>query len=170
MLNSACVYVVDDDQAVRDSLQWLLESAGLLVKTYETAGAFLEKAGKELLSCIGCVVAEARLPVISGIDLQSRLQLLGIAIPVLMVTGYGEVAEAVAAMKAGAVDYIEKPFADRVLVDQVCNVLQSEQRRQETGSQAHRGSRSQVSVRLLGAAPFVREAARPGDRSVALHV
>jgi len=115
------VYVVDDDQAVRDSLCWLVESVGLHVKTYTSGQAFL-------LECqetppVGCLIVDVRLPGISGLELQDRLRSLGIYLPTIVITGHGDVPVAVRALKAGAIDFIEKPFSDQTLLDRVREAL-----------------------------------------------
>ncbi|MFI4861612.1 MAG: response regulator transcription factor [Phycisphaerales bacterium JB063] len=116
MANQQTVYVVDDDAAVRDSLQWLLESVGLSVKSYGSANAFLAEADQ---SCRGCLVVDLRLPGLSGLDLMDQLNNKSIQLPTIMITGHGDVTAAVRAMKAGAIDFIEKPFNDEILLDRV---------------------------------------------------
>lgn len=113
MTNSQVVHVIDDDAGVRDSLAFLLATAGLAVRTYESAVAFLKVLPE---AEDGCIVTDVRMPEIDGIELQRRLRAQGCALPVVVMTGHGDVALAVAAMKAGAVDFIEKPFSDDVLL------------------------------------------------------
>lgn len=113
MTSSQVVHVIDDDAGVRDSLAFLLATAGLTVRTYESAVAFLAVLpGAE----DGCIVTDVRMPEIDGIELQRRLRAQGNTLPVVVMTGHGDVALAVAAMKAGAIDFIEKPFDDEVLL------------------------------------------------------
>ena len=107
------VHVVDDDAAVRDSLDFLLQSAGFAVKTYESAVRFLAEASK---ADGGCVVTDVRMPEMSGVELLNRLQALQIGLPVIVMTGHADVSLAVQAMKAGAADFIEKPFDDEVML------------------------------------------------------
>ena len=114
------VFVVDDDEAVRDSLRMLLESDGLAVETFALGTEFL---AANLSRRDGCVVLDVRLPDMNGLDLQRKLATLRIALPVILITGHGDIPMAVAAMKAGAVDFIEKPFADGVLLDSVRRAL-----------------------------------------------
>ena len=116
MSNQQTVFVVDDDSAVRDSLQWLLESVGMSVKAYGSANALLAEADE---SCRGCLVVDLRLPGLSGLDLMDQLTSKGIKLPTIMITGHGDVTAAVRAMKAGAIDFIEKPFNDEILLDRV---------------------------------------------------
>ena len=114
------VFVVDDDEAVRDSLRMLLESDGLAVEVFASGTEFLEA---NLSRRDGCVVLDVRLPDMNGLDLQHKLASLRIALPVILITGHGDIPMAVAAMKAGAVDFIEKPFPDGVLLDSVRRAL-----------------------------------------------
>jgi two-component system response regulator FixJ len=107
------VHVVDDDVAVRRSLERLLDSAGLRVVSYETPVDFLGVASQ--LSG-GCLLLDVRMPGMDGLELQARLRQAGLAIPVIVMTGQGDVHTAVRAMKAGAVDFLEKPFNDDVLL------------------------------------------------------
>ena len=109
------VHVVDDDEAVRDSVAFLLRSAQIEVEVYESAVAFLGKAA----SATGCVVTDMRMPEMSGIDLVRRLKELGTKLPVIVMTGHGDVQLAVEAMKAGAVDFIEKPFDEATMLTAV---------------------------------------------------
>jgi two-component system response regulator FixJ len=110
------VHVIDDDQAVRESLTFLLRSAGLAVQTYENAAAFLRDQPK---AKSGCVITDVRMPDISGIDLLHRLKELQVALPVIVITGHGDVPLAVEAMKSGALDFLEKPFNDDALLTAV---------------------------------------------------
>ena len=116
MPSDAVVHVIDDDEAVRQSLAFLLRSADIGVTTYESAVAFLDGlAGLKS----GCVITDVRMPGLSGIDLLKRLKELNIAVPVIVITGHGDVPLAVEAMKVGAVDFIEKPFDDELLLGAV---------------------------------------------------
>ena len=109
----AVVHVIDDDQAVRQSIEFLLGTSGLTARTYESACAFLN-ALPTIES--GCVITDVRMPGISGIDLLRRLSEMRIEMPVIVVTGHGDVPLAVEAMKAGAADFLEKPFDDEHLL------------------------------------------------------
>ena len=120
MTTEADAHVIDDDQAVRESIEFLLRSARLTVKTYETASAFLAVAPT---IGSGCVITDVRMPGISGIDLLRRLKEMGIGLPVIVITGHGDVPLAVEAMKFGAVDFLEKPFNDDVLLASVRSAL-----------------------------------------------
>ncbi|MBX3027801.1 response regulator transcription factor [bacterium] len=113
---SPTVYVVDDDPAMRSSLRWLIESVGLAVCTCGSAREFLATYRD---NGPGCLVLDVRMPGMSGLDLQAELVRQSIEIPILIITGYAEVPLAVRAMKAGAFDFIEKPFSDQTLLDRI---------------------------------------------------
>lgn len=110
------VYIVDDDKAVRDSLRWLIESTKLNVKTYDAAQAFLDEYDP---SAPGCLLLDVRMPGMTGLELQEKLNQNAIRIPVIIITGHGDVQMAVRAMRQGAMDFIEKPFNDQVLLERV---------------------------------------------------
>ncbi|MCA9004101.1 MAG: response regulator transcription factor [Planctomycetaceae bacterium] len=112
----ATVFVVDDDPAIRKSLRWLIESVGLKVQTHELASEFLESYSPDIP---GCLVLDVRIPGMSGLELQEKLREQGYDIPVIIVSGYGDVPMAVRAMKAGAIDFLEKPVSDQVLLDYI---------------------------------------------------
>lgn len=114
------VHIIDDDEALRDSLTFLLSSVGIESKSYDSATAYLND-GKR--GACGCVVTDVRMPGISGIDLLRKLKSDGIATPVIVMTGHGDVPLAVEAMKLGAFDFVEKPFDDDVLLTSVRGAL-----------------------------------------------
>jgi two-component system response regulator FixJ len=114
------VHVIDDDEAVRESLQFLLRSAKFEVRTYESAAAFLTAAPS---SESACIVTDVRMPHISGVDLLRELKQRGSTIPVIVITGHGDVQLAVEAMKIGAVDFLEKPFEDDRILESVKSAL-----------------------------------------------
>ncbi len=116
MANKGKVYVIDDDEAMRDSLNFLLDSAGFEVKLFETAQNFLESYPK---LDFGCVVSDVRMPGIDGIELLKRLKTDHSALPVVIMTGHGDIPLAVEAMKLGAVDFLEKPFEDERLTTMI---------------------------------------------------
>lgn len=116
MTSNQTVFVLDDDDAVRDALAVLFESYGLPVKTYASGESFLRELRADLS---GCVVLDIRMPGLSGLELQQLLLAKDIPLPVIIVTGHGDLPMAVKAMKAGAVDFIEKPFDDEVLLESV---------------------------------------------------
>jgi two-component system, LuxR family, response regulator FixJ len=113
MLTSRFVHVIDDDDALRDSLRFLLTSAKFDVATYESATAFLATLPRIKG---GCIVTDVRMPQLSGIELLRRLKSMSIELPVIVMTGHGDVALAVDAMKEGAIEFLEKPFDDEVLL------------------------------------------------------
>jgi RNA polymerase sigma factor (sigma-70 family) len=120
------VYVVDDDEPMRDSLQWLLESNGHAVEAYASAEAFLEAWREDMR---GCLVLDVRMPGMSGLELHEHLADRRSTLPVVFVTGHGDVPMAVAALKKGAVDFIEKPFNDKEMLRLVARCLELERAR-----------------------------------------
>lgn len=127
-LNDKTVFVVDDDKAARDSLRWLISSVGLHVETFDTAQAFLDAYDP---AYSGCLVVDVRMPGMSGLDLQKRMEARPHCLPVIVVTGHGDVQMAVRAMKDGAFDFIEKPYNDQVMIDLVQNAVQECERRRD---------------------------------------
>ena len=119
-MSSQVVHVIDDDVDVRQSLAFLLSTAGLAVRIHESAVAFL-KALPDAQQ--GCVVTDIRMPEMDGLELQRRLAELKAGFPVIVMTGHGDVPMAVEAMKAGAVDFIEKPFDDETLLSAIRSAL-----------------------------------------------
>ena len=114
------VHVIDDDEAARESLEFLLRSAKIQVRTYESARAFLKN-----LSSVeaGCIITDVRMPDLSGIDLLRKLREMDFGIPVIVITGHGDVPLAVEAMRIGAVDFLEKPYDDDALLSSVRSAL-----------------------------------------------
>jgi FixJ family two-component response regulator len=125
------VFVVDDDRAMRDSLRWLLDSVGLPVRTYATAAEFLADHDP---AQPGCLVLDVRMPGMSGLDLQAELARRGVELPTIIITGHAEVPMAVRAVKAGAIDFIEKPFSDQLLLDRVRQALDLDREAREVRS------------------------------------
>ena len=115
MSNDAIVFIVDDDEAVRQSTAWLIESIGLKVTTFTCADEFLENYNNES----GCIVMDVRMPGMSGLEAQEEMKNRGISLPLIFITGHGDVPMAVRALKRGAFDFIEKPFNDQLLLDAV---------------------------------------------------
>jgi two-component system response regulator FixJ len=136
----AVVHVIDDDEAARQSLAFLLGTAGIAVQTYESAVAFL-KAVTEVKA--GCIITDVRMPGISGIDLLRRLNELRLEIPVIVITGHGDVPLAVEAMKIGAADFLEKPFDDEMLLASVRSALDRRDR-----DRRRRAERGEIERRL----------------------
>ena len=114
------IYVIDDDEAVRQSLEFLLKTAGMGVRGFDSAKAFLD-----ILPQVhsGCIVTDVRMPEITGIDLLRRVKETNPDLPVIVITGHGDIALAVEAMKIGAIDFLEKPFDDDHLLDAVRSAL-----------------------------------------------
>ena len=119
------VFVVDDDPGIRDSARWLLESVGLRVETYDSAQAFLDAY---VATRPGCLILDVRLPGMNGLDLLDELRNRGATMPVIVVTAFGEVHSTVRAMKGGAIDVMEKPTRDQVLLDRVHQALEQDRR------------------------------------------
>jgi len=117
------IYIVDDDEALRDSLVWLLESNGYAVASYESAESFLDFYDASLT---GCLVLDVRMPGMSGLELFEELKARRSPLPVIFITGHGDVPMAVSAVKKGAVDFIEKPFGDRDMLTLIEQCLAAE--------------------------------------------
>ena len=115
------VYIVDDDEAVRDSLRWLLEGNGFLVKVFSNAEELLDFSKKQSHGISGCLILDVRMPGITGVELHDVLLKEGIDIPVIFITGHGSVSLAVKSMKRGAIDFLEKPFSD----EEICRLVDS---------------------------------------------
>jgi FixJ family two-component response regulator len=115
------VYVVDDDFSVREAIKSLIRSVGLRVETFGTAQEFLHSARPD---APGCVVLDVRLPGLSGLDLQRELAANGINLPVIFITGHGDIPMSVRAMKAGALEFLTKPFRDQDLLDAIQQALE----------------------------------------------
>ncbi|VAX09087.1 Tetrathionate reductase two-component response regulator [hydrothermal vent metagenome] len=111
-----CIYIIDDDKGMRDSLAWLVKSDGYNAATFENAECFLDNLpGKEL----GCVIADIRMPGISGLELYQKLTQMEFQIPVIIITGHGDISMAVKALKDGVFDFVEKPFDDKIILDSI---------------------------------------------------
>lgn len=151
MTGEPTVFVVDDDEAMRDSLQWLLRSVGLAVDCFASAEAFLAAYDPRRP---GCLVLDVRMPGMSGLELQQRLADQGSALPVIVITGHGDVPMAVRAMKAGAIDFIEKPFNNQALLERVGAAV-----RASTASLAEQAQAREIRARLEALTPREREVA-----------
>jgi two-component system response regulator FixJ len=149
MSDPARLFVVDDDQGMRESLRFLLESAGFAVETYASARAFLEAGGA---GRSGCLVADVRMPEMNGLELQEKLAAVGSRLSVILMTGHADVPMAVGAMRAGAVDFIEKPFADEALLDSIGRALEKARARPVASAVA-----AEVAPRLATLTPRERE-------------
>lgn len=123
---SATVFVVDDDPSMRDSLRWLIESIGLQVEPFSNADAFLEEFTGDVP---GCLVLDVRMPGTSGMELLDTLKGRGVKLPIIMISGHGDVPMAVQALKRGAIDFLEKPFRDQELLEQISRAIEVDQER-----------------------------------------
>ena len=148
MTTDAIIHVIDDDAAVRDSLAFLLETADLTARTYESAIDFLAEPERPA----GCIVTDVRMPDMTGIELARRLRESGSVEPVIVITGHADVPMAIEAMRAGVVDFIEKPFDDEVLLASIHRVL--DQSRKATSADAERRA---IAVRLDTLSPRERD-------------
>jgi FixJ family two-component response regulator len=134
------VFVVDDDQAVRESLHMLIRSVGMSVETYPGAREFLDRynGGQP-----GCLVLDVRMPGMSGLEMQRHLKEAGVDIPIIIITGHGDVPIAVRAMKDGALEFLEKPFSKQLLLEHIRKALQLDGRRRASSAQ-----RSNIQLRV----------------------
>ena len=114
--NQATIYVIDDDEAICKAIKWLLETASMAVRVYHSAAQFLEEYNSNMR---GCLLIDVRMPGMSGLQLQDHLNTCGNAMPIIMLTGHGDIAMAVRALKSGAFDFITKPFNDQNLIEQI---------------------------------------------------
>jgi FixJ family two-component response regulator len=114
------IYIVDDDEGVRNSLRFLLKSVGLATRTLASAAEFLSTYQADQP---GCLVLDVRMPAMSGLELQQQLNLIGATIPIIFITGHGDVPMAVEAMQHGAFDFLQKPFRDQDLIDRIQKAL-----------------------------------------------
>jgi len=142
MPNEPVVHVIDDDVAVRQSLSFLLASDGLHVRLHDSASAFLDTLGDTVA---GCIVTDVRMPEMDGLELVRQLKSQKVNCPVIVITGHGDVALAVEAMKAGVVDFIEKPFSDDALIGAIKSALAQPN---ETAAldRAHRDAQERVAM------------------------
>src|SRR5690606_35946222 len=123
-----CIHIVDDDEALRDSLVWLLESSGHRVRTYASSEDFLAVCDDVTP---GCVLLDVRMPGMSGLELFELLRARGCTLPIIFITGHGDVPMAVEALKRGAHDFIEKPFGDREVLRLIEAALRTEREQRE---------------------------------------
>lgn len=130
MSEEATVFIVDDDAAVRDSLAFLMQSVGLTARCFDSAADFLQSAPSP---ATGCLLLDIRMPGMSGLELQGVLEERGIRLPLIFISGHADVPMAVRALKAGAFDFVEKPFNDQLLLDAVQRAIEADrqQRRSE---------------------------------------
>ncbi|MBI3525075.1 MAG: response regulator transcription factor [Betaproteobacteria bacterium] len=148
-MNQALAHIVDDDEAMRDALNWLLRSRQVPTATWPDAEAFLT-AWEE--NFCGCLILDIRMPGMSGLELFDQLQAHGCSLPIIFLTGHGDVPQAVAALKKGAYDFIEKPFDDNNLVDRVIAALA-----QDAGRRDRQALDADIATRLAQLSPRERE-------------
>jgi FixJ family two-component response regulator len=146
---NAIVFVVDDDEPMRKSLQNLIGSVGLRVEAFASAPEFLRS---KLTDVPGCLVLDVRLPGLSGLDLQKRMVEAGIEIPIIFITGHGDIPMTVRAMKAGAVEFLTKPFRDQDLLDAIQQALD-----RDRAARKQRAQINELHSRLNSLTPRERE-------------
>ena len=146
---SPVVFIVDDDEAVRSSLRLLLKSVGLVPSALASAREFLDKYDP---AQPGCLVLDVRMPEMSGLELQEQLNLKGAVLPVIFITGHGDVPMAVEAMQAGACDFLQKPFRDQDLIDRIQRALDKDRT-----NRAALDERTLIRERLQSLTPRERE-------------
>ena len=140
MSDGSLVWVIDDDESVRKALSRLIQSVGLDVQTFPSAQAFL---AEDLQEGASCLVLDVRMPGLSGLDLLEELRQAGLETPVIFITGHGDVPLSVRAMKAGAVDFLEKPFNDQQLLDAIHQAIASDK-----SVRRERAERAEIQRRL----------------------
>ena len=131
MAQTAIIHIVDDDESLRSALESLFRSVGLSAQGHGSVAAFLDTPRDDVP---GCLVLDVRLPGISGLDFQDRLDELGIGVPVVLMSGHGDIPMSVRAMKAGAIDFLVKPFRDQDLLDAVATAIERDRDRRATQS------------------------------------
>ena len=149
MAETPLVHVVDDDASVRESLAMLLESAGFSARTYDSAAAFLESASDRTA---GCVLTDVQMPELNGLELQRRMGELGIRLPVIVMTGHADVPIAVEALKAGATDFLEKPFEEEHLLAAVTSAIAVSRRQHDEAAAV-----ADIAARIATLTPRERE-------------
>ena len=147
-----CVHIVDDDEAVRNSLRFLMRSVGLHGQVFDSATNFLKTYDPRQP---GCLLLDVRMPGMSGLDLQQELNRRGATIPVIFITGHGDVSMAVAAMQCGAFDFLQKPFRDQDLLDRVQRAMA-----RDAESRGRLAARAEIKSRLATLTPRETEVMR----------
>jgi FixJ family two-component response regulator len=132
LTEQAVVHIVDDDESLRFALCRLMKSVGLVAKAYGSVAEFTDQKAHDKP---GCLVLDVRLPGTSGIEFQGQLNTLGIILPVIFMTGHGDIPMSVRAMKAGAVDFLPKPFRDQDMLDAVASAIERDRQRRSTMDQ-----------------------------------
>ena len=150
--DTACVHIVEDDEAVRESLHLVLESIGYRVHSYNSATRFIEEWQPDMA---GCLVLDIRMPGMNGMELQRRLNERNSILPIIFVTGHGDVPMAVEAMQQGAVDFVQKPYREQELLEKIERAFALDR---ENRSSLH--SRQDISARLTSLTPRELEVLR----------
>jgi FixJ family two-component response regulator len=132
--SEALVYIVDDDEPLRGAISSLLRSVGMRIAAYPSVAAFLAQPRKEVTSCL---LLDVRLQGVSGLDFQAELNRDGVALPIIFMTGHGDIPMSVRAMKAGAIDFLAKPFRDQDLLDAVNTALRADSERRQRDQARH---------------------------------
>ncbi len=136
--NLSTVFIVDDDAAVRDSLCWVIGSAGFNVKTYASAKAFLEKPDANR---IGCLVLDVKMPEMSGLQLQKQLIEENSSLPIIFISAHGSIPDAVGALREGAIDFLMKPFDNQILLERIRSSIEIGRKRREIRRQQEEATR-----------------------------
>jgi FixJ family two-component response regulator len=147
--SDSLIYIVDDEAPLRDAISSLLRSVGMQVASFSSVAAFLAEPRKELTSCL---LLDVRMPGVSGLDFQAELNREGVALPIIFMSGHGDIPMSVRAMKAGAVDFLAKPFRDQDLLDAIHVALASDRERRQR-DQARHG----ITARYASLTPRERE-------------
>src|SRR4029077_6235252 len=158
------VFVVDDDRAMRESLSWLLDSVGLHVLSYATAADFLADYDP---AHPGSLVLDVRMPGMSGLDLQAELARRGVELPTIVITGHAGVSLPVRALKSGAIDFIEKPFSDQLLLDRVRQALEIDRQSREVRARREEARRRSGPLSARGREVLELVAAGKANKEVA---
>ena len=161
------VHVIDDDEAVRDSIGMVLDTAGITFRLYETGDEFLRACTPELA---GCVVLDVRMPGMTGLEVQDALRSRQSTLPIIFITGHGDVPMAVEAMRRGALDFLRKPFADEELLSRIREALA-----QDSNQRANRALYDRICERFATLSPrerevFERVAAGQANKVVAIEL
>jgi FixJ family two-component response regulator len=135
MNEKTIVHIIDDDESMRGAVNLLMKSVGIESHTYCAVREFLDAPAQD---CAGCIVLDVRLPGISGLEFQAKLAELGILLPIVLMTGHGDVPMSVRAMKAGAVDFLPKPFRDQDMIDAVSTAIERDRRRRAADGEVAR--------------------------------
>ena len=125
MTNEQTVFIVDDDKGIRDGLEMLLESSGLESRSFASGSAFLDVYDAKMT---GCLILDIRMPKMSGLEVQRKLKQLNCLIPIIFITGHGDIPMAVEAMRLGAIDFIRKPFKEQDLIDRINEALKIDEK------------------------------------------